>query len=172
MTLAANGSYLLDQDSPDDSISVWQVAPISNVNSIRAKLTVRRVGSRGANPTFGFALSNDADTVQFQAFTKPGKNTLIPLVSEEADHTEKSCFVGGVYVSTFDVGETVDVEADWTDAGVVTLTLRDKSAQAFNGYERCTVTMRGGAPTALKVIAMTGEAEWKPLQLGRTEAAK
>jgi len=169
MVLAPNGSYELDQDSPDNSISVWQLTTLANVNAIRAKLTVHRIGERGANPTFGIELSNDADAVQFQAFTKPGKTSLIPLISEAADHTENvSGLAGGLFLSHFDVGETVDVDVDWTDAGVVTVTLRDKSA--INGFERHTVTMRGGPPTKLKVVAMTGEGEWKPLQIGRTGA--
>lgn len=168
ITPAPNGSFELDQDTPDNSISVWRLGPLVNVNAVRAKLTVRRVGATGANPTFGLELSNDSDRVMFQAFTKPGKAMLIPLVTEDADHSEKDGLAGGVFLSTFEVGETVDVEVDWTDAGVVDVVLRDKAAQAFNGYERHTVRMRGGAPTAVKVISMTGEAEWKPLQLGKS----
>lgn len=170
MVTAPNGTYLLDQDSPDNSLSVWQIDTLSNVNAVRAKLTIRRTGRSGANPTFGLSLSNSTDTVQFQAFTKPGKTTFIPLITEEADHTEKSGLAGGLFLSTFEVNESVDVEADWTAVGVVTVTLRDKANESIDGFERHTVTMRGGPPTSLKIVAITGEAEWKPLQIGRTES--
>jgi hypothetical protein len=167
MTTAPNGTYLLDQDSPDNSISVWQIDRLSNVNAIRAKLTVRRVGGgHGANPTFGLSLANGSDTVMFQAFTKPGKTTFVPLINETSDHTEKSGLAGGVFLSLFELNETVDLEVSWTAAGEVTVTLRDKASRAINDFERHTVTMRGGPPTSLKVVAISGEAEWKPLEIG------
>jgi hypothetical protein len=167
---AANGSYALDQDSPDSSISSWQLQRLSNVNALHAKLTVRRLGA-GRNPTFGLSLANEQDTVLFQAFTTPGKKTLVPLVTESADHTEKSTLAGGVFVSAFDLNETVDVDVSWSPAGVVTVTLRDKASRDIADFERRTVTMRGGPPTILKVIAISGEAEWKPLEIGTSNPA-
>ncbi|MDB5498510.1 MAG: hypothetical protein JWP28_2541 [Phenylobacterium sp.] len=105
----------------------------------------------------------------FQAFTKPGAKVLVPLLTEEADHSEKSTLAGGVFVSTFDLDETVDIEATWSPSGEVTITLRDKVSRSINsisGFERRTVKMRGGPPTRLTVVAISGEAEWKPLEIG------
>lgn len=163
--LAPNGSYILDQDSPDNSISTWQLNQLSNANAVRAKLTVRRLGAI-TNPTFGLSLSNDKDAVLFQVFANPGARTLIPLVTEDSDHSENGTLSGGVFFSMFDVNETVDVEATWTPAGEVTVTIWNKASRSTGDFERRTVTMRGGPPTKLKVIAISGEAEWKPLEIG------
>ena len=108
----------------------------------------------------------------FQAFTKVGKTTFVPLITEEADHTEKNGILGGVFVSSFELNETVDLDVNWTAAGVVTVAVRDKVSRSINDFERHTVTMRGGPPTSLKVVAMTGEAEWKPLEIGTTSVGE
>ena len=96
---------------------------------------------------------------------------MVPLLTEDKDHTEHAGLAGGVFVSSFEGGdkaEAVDLEVDWTDAGVITVTLRDKANAALNGFERETVTLRGGAPTSLTFMSGNGEVEYKPLQLGHT----
>jgi hypothetical protein len=171
-TAAPGATFLLDQDTPDYSMSVWQAQDLKGVNAIRAKMTVRRLASGAKmNPTFGIMFENGADTAIFQVFTRPGKTLMIPVVSEEKDHTEKAGLAGGVFLSSFEGGdhaETVDLAIDWTDAGVITITLRDKASAAINDFERESVTLRGGPPTSLKFIGGNGEVEYNPVQLGHT----
>ena len=163
-----NGTFALDQDTPDDSMAVWKLDPMIGINAMRTKLTVHRTGKRGRNPTFAFALSNAEDTVRFQVFSKPAGRTLVPLLTEDKDHTESKNLIGGVYAFELAVGETVDVEVNWTDLGEVKVTLRGKDPSSLKGFQRNSVTMRGGAPTALQFFAISGEAEWNPIQLGST----
>lgn len=170
-TPAANSSFLVDLDTPDDHIALWEADDLTGLTALRAQMTVRGVIAKGKrNPTFVVQLENDKGDVAFMAFTKPGKALLIPMGMVHEGDADKDQGMNGLFVSTFEVGETVDLAIDWNADGKVAIVLKDKASAKIGGqgYERHEYQLPGGAPTRIKIMAISGEVEFKNLQLGRS----
>jgi hypothetical protein len=163
-----HGTFLLDQDSPENSESLWRTDEVDGLSAIHAKLTFKRAGAGQREPALAITLKNSNDKATFEAFTIPGRTRLTSFLDEDKDHSEKSATFNGIFASGFDVGEVVDLSVTWTAGGVITVTLRDKSsAMMSGGEERHTMTLRG-APSAITVASTNCEVEFNPFELGNT----
>ena len=169
-TPAPNSSFLVDLDTPDDHIALWEADDLTGLTALRAKMTVRNVVAKGVrNPTFVVQLENDKGDVTFMVFTKPGKSLMVPLGTVHQGDANLDQGANSVFVSTFEVGETVDLAIDWTADGKVAIVLKDKAAAKIGqGWERHEYQLPGGAPTRIKIMAISGEVEFKDLKLGRS----
>lgn len=170
-TPAANSSFLVDLDTPDDHMALWQADDLTGMTALRAQMTVRGVIDKGKrNPTFVVQLENDKGSVSFMAFTKPGKSMLVALGIVKQGDSSVDQGTNGIFTSIFEVGETVDLAIDWTADGKVSIVLKDKTSAKIGGqgFERHVYELAGGAPTRMKIMAMSGEVEFKDLRLGRS----
>lgn len=162
-TPAPNASYVLDQDTPDDSMSLWELDDMSGLSAMRAQVTVRRIGKpKSVKPGAVLVLSNGSSEAHLSfLFTPKGS---IAVLSAQRGETELG---SEVFLAPLDPKETFGLEIDWTPAGLVTVRIASKAAKDMGsqGFEKHEVKM-DGAPTKLEIMGAASEVEFKPLKLG------
>jgi hypothetical protein len=146
----------LDQDTANGKYSVWRIARPEALNAIRTTIQVHRLGQddRWA-PGFGIFLKSGNKVVAFQIFsdTRQPPLTMHLFAGTDGTSTEDQSFA-----AMLGLDQKLDVAVDWTADGVVTVEA---------GGEKHTIAL--GAPvTSVEFIGSTGEAEFSPLQIGRT----
>lgn len=162
-TPALNARSVIDLDTPDDSISLWEQDDLAGITALRSEVTVRRVGKpKSIKPGLFLILSNDMGSVSFILLASP-KGSMMALESKRG-----GAVTGGeAFFSVIDPQETFGLEIDWTTAGRVEVRITSKTIKAMggDGFERHTISL-DGAPTKIEIYGMAGEVEFKPLTLG------
>lgn len=160
---APNQSFTVDLDTQTGNFSQWKAEDIAGFNALRTQVTFLRLGkdSKWA-PSFHLSLVNGAERATFNLTGMPGKTLLVAQLVHWRDGKEAG---RDLYLLGPEFGETFALDVDWSPDGLVTMTIRDKAAQAINGFERHQ-TKLAAAPSVLEVSGSTGEVVLKPLQLG------
>lgn len=160
---APNASHVIDLDTPDNSMSLWQLDEMSGVNALRARVTFARVGKKTQyGPIVVLVLSNGQSETRLTFLLTP-KASMALLGAHRGD----TDLGGTIFLLPVDPKETFGLEIDWTPEGQVTVRIATKAARAMggDGFERHEVTM-DGAPTRIQVLGGGSEVEFKPLTLG------
>lgn len=160
---APNAGYVIDLDTPDNSMSLWQLDEMSGVNALRARVTFVRVGKKTQyGPATMLVLSNGKSEASLTFLLSPkGSVAMLRAKRGETD------LGGELFMMPIDPKETFGLEIDWTPEGKVTVRIATKGVKAMggDGFERHEVTM-DGAPTSIRILGGGSEAEFKPLTLG------
>lgn len=162
-TPAPNAGYVLDLDTPDNSMSLWQLDEMSGINALRARVTFVRVGKKTSyGPAAMLVLSNGKSEASLTFLLTPkGAVAMLGARQGEADQG------GELFMMPIDPKETFGLEIDWTSEGKVTVRIATKAVKDMggDGFERHEVTI-DGAPTRIKILGGGSETEFKPLTLG------
>jgi hypothetical protein len=162
-TPAPNAGYVIDLDTPDNSMSLWQLEEMSGINALRARVTFVRVGKKTSyGPATMLILSNGASEASLMFLLTP-KGSVAMLTAKRGE-TELG---RELFLMPIDPKETLGLEIDWTPQGEVTVRIATKAVKDMggDGFERHVVTM-DGAPTQIKILGGGSEVEFKPLRLG------
>lgn len=163
---APNQSFSLDLDTEPGNFSQWRSGDLTGLNALRTRMTFVRLGTHPKwAPSFHLSLVNGGERATFDVQGVGGKKPLIATLVHWKDRKEAS---RETFLMMPEAGETFALEADWTPTGEVTIVIRDKAAEALNGFERRSVTL-AAAPSSLEISGSTGEVTLSPLELGRTE---
>ncbi|MDP1738174.1 MAG: hypothetical protein Q8L23_12135 [Caulobacter sp.] len=162
-TPAPNAGYVIDLDTPDNSMSLWQLDEMSGISALRARVTFVRVGKKTAyGPATMLILSNGQSEASLTFLLTPKGS--VAMLSAKRGETELG---RELFLMPIDPKETFGLEIDWTPEGKVTVRIATKAVKDMggDGFERHEVTM-DGAPTQIKILGGGSETEFKPLTLG------
>jgi hypothetical protein len=162
---APNQSFSLDLDTEAGNFSQWRSGDLTGFNALRTRMTFVRLGAHSKwAPSFHLSLVNGGERATFDVTGVAGKKPLIASLVHWKDQKEAS---REAFLMMPEAAETFALEVDWTPTGEVTVVVRDKAAQALNGFERRSVSL-AAAPSSLEISGSTGEVTLSPLELGRT----
>lgn len=160
---APNASYVLDLDTPDNSMSQWQLNDLSGIGALRARATFVRIGKKTQfGPATMILLSNDRSEVRLTFLLTP--KGAMAMLSAERGETDLG---HALFLAPIDPKETFGLEIDWTPEGRVVVRITTEAVKALGGqgFELHEVTM-DGAPTQIQIFGGGSETEFKPLTLG------
>lgn len=160
---APNARHVVDLDTPDASMSLWQLDDLSGIEALRARATFPRVGRKtDYGPVVVIVLANDRSEARLTFLLSPKGAVALLAASRGVAELGPELFMLPV-----EPKEAFDLEIDWTAEGHVVVRLATKAAREMGGqgFERHEVTM-DGAPTRLQVLGGGAEVEFKPLILG------
>ncbi len=162
-TPAPNASFVLDLDTRNGAFSEWRADDLTNLNALRAKLTVARLGDDPQwSPVFTITLKNQDSEARFQISAVKG--LLLPTAQSSAAGKD---IQRDLFLAPPTVGETFGLDVDWNADGTASIVIHTKAADGLNGFERHDVKL-SGPPTQIEITDSTGEMTLDPLQLGRT----
>lgn len=162
-TPAPNASYVIDLDTPDNSMSLWQLDDISGISALRAQVTFVRVGKKTSyGPATVLILSNGTSEARLTFLLTPKAS--VAMLSAARGETDLG---RELFLMPIEPKETFGLEIDWTSEGKVTVRITTRAVKEMGGqgYELHDVTMEG-APTGMKILGGGSETEFKPLVLG------
>jgi len=160
---APNASHVIDLDTPDSSMSLWQLDDLTGINALRARVTFVRVGKKTQyGPTAMVVLSNGKSEARLMFLLSP--KGAMAMLSADKGETELG---RQLFIMPIDSKETFGLEIDWTPEGKVVVRIASAAVKGMggDGFERHEVTM-DGAPTQLRILGGGSEVELKPLTLG------
>ncbi len=160
---APNASHVIDLDTPDNSMSLWQLDDLTGLNGLRARATFVRIGKKTQfGPAAMLVLSNETSEARLMFLLSPKGS--IAMLSAARGETELG---RQLFIMPIEPKETFGLEIDWTPDGKVMVRIASAAVKGMggDGFERHEVVMEG-APTQLKILGGGSEVEFKPLTLG------
>jgi hypothetical protein len=151
------GTTGLDFDTEAGRYSQWRLEHLDGIDAVRATVIIHRlaVDARWA-PTFTIQLQSgkDAVTLQFASRSRQPPMTMEATVAKGGKDVDDQDFE-----RTVDLEERLPLSIDWSADGTVILLV---------GGEKHTLAL-GEPITALEITGSTGEVQFDPLQIGRSQ---
>lgn len=160
---APNGSHVIDLDTPDSSMSLWQLDDLTGISALRARVSFPRIGKKTQfGPVAMIVLSNGTSEAKLVFLLSPKAS--MAMLSADRGETELG---RQLFLMPIEPKETFGLEIDWTPEGKVVVRIASAAVKEMggDGVERHEVTM-DGPPTKLRILGGGSEVELKPLQLG------
>ncbi len=156
-----HGSYLVDLDTQDGNFSLWKTSDVSDVNALRAHLTLLRKGSGKYAPSVVLSLLSGDKRVSLKVIALPKSGPMfLQVVKDNDDKT------GQMILTPPEFQEAFDIHVRWTPDGKVSFDVYSKANKDIGqGFEHHEVDL-GGAVTDIEITNSTGEAEFNKLELG------